>query len=310
MVRRPASMVFPEKNIIDPIIDYGNSLLVDGEMVDVDSNEVIELRSGVDFYEYAVKYQLPLLETHGLDYPDSGSWQPATEVFKKMDLDRFTIPVTVEWADEIKKMKGYTDVVAGGTKEIRLMITATVSGDYVDKTDGSGGWRFIHSKWDGITYEMILLDEDNYSMIIPESFMDVIPESMIEMNKTTAEGREQNASFEKMTKTMPMEDGVVRIRKFSGITPLRIKISYDNNRNKDRDFGWPHSFATPLKVQAEIKSEPHKVVTRKDFREAADGKEYDIESYGIYHPNTDKKQTYVWVPRPTLGLMNWWPTLP
>lgn len=55
--------------MIDPITDY--------------DKEVIELRSGVDFYDYAVKYQLPLLEPHGLDYPNSGSWQPATEVFKK-----------------------------------------------------------------------------------------------------------------------------------------------------------------------------------------------------------------------------------
>lgn len=309
MVRRPPPMVFPKK-IYDPIIDYGNSLLVDGERVDVGSNEVIELRSGVDFYDYAVKYHLPLFEPHGLDYPDSGSWQPATEVFKKMDLDRFTIPITVDWVDEVKKMKGYSDFMNRGTKEVRLMLMATVSGDYVDETLGAGGWRFIHSKWDGITYDMILLDEDNYAMKIAESFMDMVPEGMIEMNKTTAEGREQNASFENMTKTMPMGEGVVRIRKFSAITPLRVKISYDNNRNKDMDFGWPHSFATPLKVQAEIKSEPHKYITRKQFHEAADGKEYDIESYGIFHPNKDKKQTYVWVPRPTLGLMNWWPTLP
>lgn len=285
----------------NPIIQYEK---------DENGNQLIELRSGVDFYDYAVAHQLPLLEPHGLDYPDSGSWQPATEVFKKMDLDRFTIPVTVDWVDKIKKMKGYMDAVESGTKQVRLMIIATVSGDYVDTTLGAGDWRFIHSKWDGITYDMILLDEDNYSMKIAESFMDVVPESMIEMNKTTAEGREQNASFEKMTKTMPVGDGVVRIRKFSAITPLRVKISYDNNRNKDRDFGWPHSFATPLKVQAEIQSEPAKYTYRKQLHEAADGKYYDIESYGIYHPNTDKKQTYVWVPRPTLGLMNWWPTLP
>lgn len=63
-------------------------------------------------------------------------------------------------------------------------------------------------------------------------------------------------------------------------------------------------------MQTEINSEPHKYTYRKQLHEAADGKDYEIESYGIYHPNSDKTQTYVWVPRPTLGLMNWWPTLP
>ena len=92
--------------MIDPITDY--------------ANEVIELRSGVDFYDYAVKYHLPLLEPHGLDYPKMGSWQPATEVFKKMDVDRFTIPVTVEWVDNIKKMKGYIDATEAGTKEVQF----------------------------------------------------------------------------------------------------------------------------------------------------------------------------------------------
>ena len=53
---------------------------------------------------------------------------------------------------------------------------------------------------------MILLDEDNYSMIIPESFMDMVPQGKVEMNKTTAEGREQNASLEKMNETMPVGD--------------------------------------------------------------------------------------------------------
>lgn len=278
----------------DPITDY--------------DNEVIELRSGVDFYDYAVKYQLPLLEPHGLDYPNSGSWQPATEVFKKMDLDRFTIPVTVDWIDERKRLNGTKDVTEGGTKEVRLMITARVVGDFVDENNNSGGRRFIHTKYDGITYDMLLLDEDNYSMKIAESFMDAVPQGMIEMNKTTAEGREQNASFEKMNKTMPMSEGVVRILKFSDKTPLRIKISYDTDRSKDRDFIGP--IATPLKVQAEINSEPHKFVTRKKFHEAADGRDYEIESYGVHHPNSDKTQTYVWVPRPTLGIMNWWPTLP
>ena len=66
-----------------------------------------------------------------------GSWQPATEVFKKMDVDRFTIPVTVEWVDNIKKMKGYIDATEAGTKEVRLMITARVSGDYVNEKDGT-----------------------------------------------------------------------------------------------------------------------------------------------------------------------------
>ena len=283
--------------MIDPITDY--------------ANEVIELRSGVDFYDYAVKYHLPLLEPHGLDYPKMGSWQPATEVFKKMDVDRFTIPVTVEWVDNIKKMKGYIDATDAGTKEVRLMITARVSGDYVNEKDGTGGRRFIHTAYDGIVYEMILLDEDNYSMIIPESFMDMVPQGMVEMNKTTAEGREQNASLEKMNETMPVGDNPpVRILKFSNQIPLRIKISYEKKGGKNQAVTGLDSFVTPLKVQAEINSEPHKYTYRKQLHEAADGKEYEIESYGIYHPNSDKTQTYVWVPRPTLGLMNWWPTLP
>ena len=259
----------------------------------------------MDFYDYAVTYQLPFLVNYGLDYPNSGSWQPANEVIKTMDLDRFTIPVTVDWTDvrqPLNQEKEYDNQDSNDGDEVRLMLTARVSGDYLgEPLTKYESMRFTNSQYDSIIYEMHLLHDDNYSVVIPESFMDLVPEGMLKINETTPEGREQNANFQKVAATTGL-GSTVRIEKFSDMTPLRIKIQYERLRNK--------TLITPLRIQAEINSEPRKWVIRKRFTEAADGQDYEVESFSVHHPNTEKIQTYVWVPRPTLGLMNWWPTLP
>ncbi len=250
-----------------------------------------------------------MLESHGLDYPDTGSWQPLTQVLEIMDLDRFTLPATIRFADARKPLSGHEQIGLLETTEVRLMVTARVRGDIEGKIDYiKGEHKFIYSKYDSIIYELHLLDEESYAVSYPQTFMDMMPQSIWKINETTPEGREQNASFAKIKDNL-ISENQMRLELFSGAVPLRIKVNYEKKGNG--------LFVTPLRVVVEINSDPAQWVERKRFTEAADGKDYELESFQIYHPNkkpspehTGVGNTFVWVPRPTLGLMNWWPVLP
>jgi len=256
-----------------------------------------------------VKFGLPLLEPHGLDYPDTGSWQPITQVLETMDLDRFTLPATIRCADVRQPLTGNEQIGLLETTEVRLMVTARVRGDIKGKINYlKGEHKFIHSKYDSIIYEFHLLDEESYAVTYPQTFKDMLPQSILKINETTAEGREQNASFKNLEDRL-VTDNPMRLEKFSDACPLRIKVNYEKKGDG--------LFVTPLRVVVEVNKDPAKWVERKRFTQAADSKDYEIESFQIYHPNknpspdhTGVGNNFVWVPRPTLGLMNWWPVLP
>ncbi len=250
-----------------------------------------------------------MLKSDGLDYPDTGSWQPITQVLETMDLDRFTIPAMIRCADVRKPLTGNEQIGLLETTEVRLMVTARVRGDIEGEINYlKGEHKFIHSKYDSITYEFHILDEESYAVTYPQTFKDMMPQSIMKINETTSEGRVSNAALDKF-KDNAVSGNPIRLEKFSDAIPLRLKVDYEKKANG--------LFVTPLRVMVEVNRDPAQWVERKRFTQAADGKDYEIDSFQVHHRNikpspehTGVGNTFVWVPRPTLGLMNWWPVLP
>ena len=124
------------------------------------------------------------------------NFSPLRDIYPK-DLDEFSFPVSVEYKDVLDGSPLNRDM-RKKKPEVRAVLTASLANKSEDwKDDPFTGPR------DRIEYTLWFYTKDKressaYKWEPTETFLDLIPKGMMEINELTPEGREANKSFREM----------------------------------------------------------------------------------------------------------------
>jgi len=269
----------------------------------------LQLQTGSEIIQ---EFQDALMDSTIITIPDepsdtTGVWLPEYVVYPYKELDEFSFPVSVEYKDELDGSALNRDM-RKKKPDVRAVLTASLANKSEDwEDDPFTGPR------DRIEYTLRFFTNDKressaYKWEPTETFLDIIPKGMMEINELSPEGREANKSLREMTGD------------FQGgkMTPylkdtFTIKKSYQRNSRGKMVLVESRPYdGSKRMVHTEISFPPHNTpLTREVFKSVMntekDEKEvFEMQNlYTYQNPTTGSSPRFVWVPRKITGLLNW-----
>lgn len=268
----------------------------------------LELKSGSEILK---EFQRMFNRIETINMPpepsnSTGVWLPEYVVYPYRDLDEFSFPVSVEYKDELDGSPINRDM-RKKKPEVRAVLTASLTNVLSDFT----------GKRDKIEYNLLFFTNDKressaYKWEPTETFQDLIPKGMMEINELSPQGRESNKSLREM-------EGDVHGGKIPRFLRDIFKITKSYMRDENGTLLGTHPKGLDRIIETKTNlfdyftdtTQAATPLTRLVFKSAMNTKKerkevFEMQNLYTYQNPTDGSSTrFVWVPRKITGLLNW-----